>query len=271
MPLIPIDTLDDDRLLPFRHLKKTNRTRWARWFVAEGWKLLARLIESDWPLHSVLLGQTQVERLGDQVPPDVPVYVVPDDLVHLVVGFNFHYGVLACAWRREPPSLNDILPLDCPRWTLVVCPDVQDPDNLGAIFRISRALGADAVLLGKKTPDRFSRRILRVSMGASFQLPAYNSPDLAGDLARLRDEHHVQLAATVLDPKAEVLHEATRPARFAVLFGSEGHGLAPEWIAACHRKLTIPMLPGSDSLNVSVAAGLFLYALTRPGAFDGEG
>ncbi len=99
-------------------------------------------------------------------------------------------------------------------------------------------------------------------MGTALELPVVESTDLAVDLQRLKDGGY-QLAATVLDDTAEPLHSAARPDRLALLIGSEGHGLDTRWVSACHRRLTIPMSRGTDSLNLSVAAGIFLHHLTR--------
>jgi tRNA G18 (ribose-2'-O)-methylase SpoU len=59
------------------------------------------------------------------------------------------------------------------------------------------------------------------------------------------------------------LQEAQRHERMALLFGSEGRGLQPEWVALCDRRITLPMHPGTDSLNVAVASGIFLYHFMR--------
>jgi tRNA G18 (ribose-2'-O)-methylase SpoU len=75
------------------------------------------------------------------------------------------------------------------------------------------------------------------------------------------------LAATVLDKDAQPLEDARRPARFGLLLGSEAQGLNQEWIAACDRRVTIPMQRGADSLNVATAASVFLYHFTRAAAF----
>ena len=96
-------------------------------------------------------------------------------------------------------------------------------------------------------------------MGASVRVPIRESPDLAADLERLRGQLDVQLAATILDPTAEPLSTATRPDRFALVLGSEGHGLRPSIVSLCHRRITIPMNQRADSLNVAVAAGIFLH------------
>jgi tRNA G18 (ribose-2'-O)-methylase SpoU len=117
----------------------------------------------------------------------------------------------------------------------------------------------DAVLVGRGSADPFSRRVLRVSMGGSLRVPIRSADDIGTDLRELRDSLGVELAATVLDSTAEPLATAGRADRFALVFGSEGHGLAPSIVALCHRRITIPMQLGTDSLNVAVAAGIFLH------------
>ncbi|MFO1023520.1 MAG: RNA methyltransferase [Planctomycetales bacterium] len=262
MPLIHLTDLTDPRLEVYRNLKDTNLTRWKGLFVAEGEKLVRRLLDSDYEPVSILAGETYVDRLRDILPPDLPVYVIPTRAIDDLVGFQFHRGLLACGRRKSPLVLDDILPPENTPWTCVVCPDVTDPENLGAIIRISAAFGVHAVLLGPRCGDPFSRRILRVSMGTTFKLPIVQSADLPSDLKRLQAAG-VQLAATILDPLASPLHDYRRPRQLALMFGNEGDGLPPEIIATADVKITIPMQNGTDSLNVSVAAGVFLYHCTR--------
>ena len=88
------------------------------------------------------------------------------------------------------------------------------------------ALGADAVVLGENSADLFSRRVLRVSMGAALQVPVLESHDLARDLAWLRDQGGFQLVGTVLDEAAQPLEQAGRSKRAGLLLGNEAHGLA---------------------------------------------
>jgi tRNA G18 (ribose-2'-O)-methylase SpoU len=92
------------------------------------------------------------------------------------------------------------------------------------------------------------------------------SHDLLRDLAWMREERAVEGIATVLDPSAEPLESASRGPRIALLFGNEAQGLDESSVRACDRRVTIPMKLGTDSLNVSVAAGVFLYHFTRGGA-----
>ena len=257
-----IVSIDDPRISAYRHLKETNATRRDGLFICEGEKLTRRLLDSEFDVVSLLVCESFAKGYSD-VLPSIPIYVVPDESIEEIVGFNFHRGVLACGKRRQPLSLEELCGSLGARCTLAVCPDVQDPENLGTILRIASAFGVNGVLLGQKTADPWSRRVLRVSMGASLRLPIVTSGELRNDLCRLANHWQIERWATVLDADATPLRSVTRPNRLALLFGSEGHGLEREIIDDCDYRVTIPMVPGVDSLNVAVAAGIFFYEATR--------
>ena len=114
---------------------------------------------------------------------------------------------------------------------------------------------------GPTVPIRFRGACCGCRWEPAFALPIVEADDLETELAALADQWGCQRWATVLDVSAEPLAGLVRPARLALLLGSEGHGLGPRWIAHCDRRVTIPMRPGTDSLNVAVATGIFLYQL----------
>ncbi len=89
------------------------------------------------------------------------------------------------------------------------------------------------------------------------------SNDIAADLRRMRDEFGFRLTAAMLDRDAEEVDGVAWSPRAAVLIGNEWEGLAAECLALCHARATIAMRPGVDSLNLGVAAGVFLYHLCR--------
>ncbi|MDA0834973.1 MAG: RNA methyltransferase [Planctomycetota bacterium] len=261
MPVISLSDSLDPRLDVFRHIKKSNATRDGL-FIAEGQKLVELLLASRLRLHSLLVDPRHLESIGDRLTDETPVYVLPDHEIEQLVGFNFHRGMLACGYRIENPDLAELIgPAETPR-RIVVCPSIQDPENLGAVIRISSAFGIQGLILGPKSADPFSRRVLRVSMGTAFEFPISLSNDLAADLALL-EQTGVRLIASVLDTEAEPLSTFSIGNRWALLLGNEGHGLEDEWIARAHRRVTIPMHNDVDSLNLSVAAGILLYELTR--------
>lgn len=264
MPVVPVATLDDPRVQMYRNLKAQNLSRQGPWFIAEGVRVVERLLDSSFETESVLLTERRVEEWLPRIPEHIPVFVVPQSEANQLVGFNFHVGVVACGRRRRSPALDELLPHDRSSLTVVVCPNCDNPENLGAIVRMCLGFGVDLLLLGPGCSDAFSRRVIRVSMGATFRQPIIETRNLQRDLLRLKEEWGFELAATILDPSASPLAATTtRQPRFGLLFGNEAFGLGDEWINLCDRRLTIPMAPGADSLNVAVATGIFLHHFQR--------
>jgi len=262
MPLIPITAIEDERVAVYRDLPRGERMRGAELFIAEGHLLVERLLASNCRMHSLLVEEPRLQQLP-HVPDEIRVYVTPSGLVEQIIGFNFHRGVLGCGYRPPPLSLDEAASRLKTSATAVACVGVQDPTNLGGILRNCAAFGADLVLVDARSAYAFSRRVLRVSMGASLKLPIVESADLQLDLRRLRDEQRFELAAAVLAADAEQLSGAARAPRMALLIGNEGYGLPPDYVALCDRRMTIPMSLGTDSLNAAVASGIFLYHFRR--------
>jgi tRNA G18 (ribose-2'-O)-methylase SpoU len=250
-------------------------------FVAEGDKLAERLLHSELRVHSLLLSEEFAKAGALRIPPEVTTFVAPDALLREIVGFKFHRGVMACGFRAPRRTLLSIdgLTPNAAAWlddshqgdattTAIVCVDIQDPTNLGTILRTAEAFGVAAVLLGPGCADPFSRRVLRVSMGAPFQLPIVCSTDLAEDLNMLRQCCQMTLLAALASPAADSLEQLQRPNpnRLAILLGNESRGLDHRWIEMCDRSVTIPMHPQADSLNVAVATGILLYYFCGNGA-----
>ena len=257
--IFPIDSLADPRIADYRDLKDRELSRAGGKFIAEGEWVVRRLLASEYPAESVLLAERVAAELAPLVPPDVPVYVAPAELVSRIVGFRFHSGVIAVGRRRPAITLTELLPKLGPTATLVVLPEITSTENLGGLLRIAAGFGADGVLLGERCCDPFYRQSVRVSMGAVFKLALVQSSDIAADLRGLGQAGFERIA-TVLDGAAESLsRETARSSRIALLLGNEAQGLAPHHVALCDRRVTIPMRLGTDSLNVTVAAGIFLY------------
>jgi tRNA G18 (ribose-2'-O)-methylase SpoU len=263
MPLELITDLDDPRIAVYRSLKTTNQTRGLEQFVVEGQKLLERLLASRFPVVSVLATDRHAARLEEMLPPTIPLYVVPFERIHGIVGFPFHRGVLACGRRVAWPSWEVTLGSKEGLLDVIVCPRLSNPENLGAIARIGDVFGVDAILAGPSCPDPLSRRVLRVSMGSVLRLPVLVLPALADVADRLRREFDVEFWAAVAEPSAPSFEAIPRPRRLALVLGDEDAGVEPDWLARCRRSVTIPMRPGATSLNVAVAAGILLYHLSR--------
>jgi tRNA G18 (ribose-2'-O)-methylase SpoU len=261
--MVFIETLTDPRLTPYRNLKDRDLARDGNRFIAESEHIVRRLLASDFPVESVLVAQRRADEFSLIIRANIPLYVVPDDLIHEIIGFKFHSGVIACGLRKPPVPLEQLLPPIDRTSTIVICPELISHENLGSLIRICNAFAVDAMILGERCCNPFYRQSIRVSMGTVFAQPIAISHEIVNDLTRLRNEFGYDLFATVLHDDADPLHTIHRPRRAAILFGNEAQGLSPQEIAACDHRITIPMSRGTDSLNVHVAAGIFLYHFAK--------
>ena len=263
MSCIPISDLADPRLAIYRSLKATNQTRRLEQFVVEGDKLVQRLLGSRFSAVSVLVTDRHQPRFAALIPDGVPAYVVPHELIDTLVGFPFHRGILACAERRPWPPLHEIVRAADRHLTLIICPRLSNPENLGAIARIGDVFGINAILAGPACPDPFSRRVLRVSMGSALRIPIIVSDRLGEIVDKLAHDDNLELRAAVADPAAEPFDAVPRPDRLGLVLGEEDQGIEAEWLDRCRSKITIPMREGAGSLNVAVAAGILIHSVTR--------
>ena len=265
MPTIAVDSLDDPRVAAYRDLQDATLRERHGLFVAEGQHMVRRLVAGGrFRPRSVLLTAAALEPLAALLATvDAPVFVAAPAVLRGVVGFDFHHGCVGLGERGAATTLADVLAARPA--VLVVLETIANPDNVGGVFRNARALGADAVLLGPGCCDPLYRKTVRVSIGATLEVPFAPLVDWPGDLARLRAAGF-RIVALTPDPRAADLATLARPPRVALLVGSERDGLTLAARAAADVEVRIAMMPDGDSLNVAVAAAIALHRLGRAGS-----
>jgi TrmH family RNA methyltransferase len=140
---------------------------------------------------------------------------------------------------------------------LIVLDGVQDPGNAGTIVRTAAALGATATVALPGTVDLWNPKVIRSSMGAQFQHPAFHTS--IDDLLAFLDRERIELWAT--DASGSALEKSGAPLRLAIAVGNEGSGLSPAIRAKAIRTVSLPIAANVESLNVAVATGIILYEL----------
>jgi tRNA G18 (ribose-2'-O)-methylase SpoU len=250
---VRVDDADDPRLDPYRALRarESGDVLWA-----EGPTVVERLFASHLRVRSVLLSPAAHHRLESVVAArDAAVFVAEQSVINQVVGFDLHRGAIAVADRPAMPPLTDVLASLPTRARVVVLEGINDAENLGAIVRSARGLGADALLVDPTTADPFYRRTVRVSMGEVFHMPIARAP-LTDVFAGLASDGFDVWALTPR-PDASAIGSLVAPARLAIAVGAEGPGLTSA-VLDTHHNVRIPMRAGVDSLNVghAVAAAL---------------
>ena len=229
-------------------------------FIAESPKVIHRALDGGYRPVSLLMERRHIEgQAADVIArcPDTPIYTAELDVLTRLTGFQLTRGVL-CAMGRPPlPPLSQVLE---GTKRVVVLENVQNPTNVGAIFRSAAALGMDAVLLTPGCSDPLYRRSARVSMGTVFQIPWTFLP--ADWPQVLKDRGFATAALALSDDSISVddprLMEIEK---LALVLGSEGDGLTQSTIAACDHTVKIPMYHGVDSLNVAAASAVAFWQL----------
>ena len=248
----------------YRHLKDRQLKCREGLFIAEGLEVVRRLLRSRFQVHSLLLTAAKLERLrADLQGLKAPICVATVKQMEAIAGFAIHRGAVACGFREPPVDLETAIATASRGRLIVVLENICDAQNIGVIIRNAAAFGADLVILSGCC-DPFYRRAIRVSMGNVFAVPLFFSENLVGDLISIRQRLGVELIGTELSPTATPFQEAPASDRLALLLGAEGTGLSTPVLEICDRRVVIPITPNSDSVNVAVASGIFLYAYSSP-------
>lgn len=235
-------------------------------FIAESRNVVDIALKSGYEPLSVVCVEKMLEdeilhRVGE-----VPVYVVDPDEAKKHFGYVLTGGIFAAMRRRKNPDYKEILK---GATRIVVLEDVENPTNVGAIFRSAAALGIDAVLLSPACVDPLYRRSMRVSVGNVFHIPwayvGFNEADWkARGVQWLKDEGFATAAMALREDNVNIDDPRLKACeKLAIIMGNEGEGLAESTIRACDYVAKIPMMNGVDSLNVAVAAGLAMWELGK--------
>jgi tRNA G18 (ribose-2'-O)-methylase SpoU len=163
--------LSDDPLRFFSGLKDRDLRR-AGVVVGEG-RLVAARVAARLPLLAVLAEPSAAWEAQRLAAGRCPVTVLPSAEIAAIAGYAFHRGLLVAAERPELPPVDPVAFAAFRR--VLVLPEPNDPENLGALARTAAALGWDALAFGKGACDPFGRRALRCSMGAVLSLPLFSA------------------------------------------------------------------------------------------------
>ena len=169
---------------------------------------------------------------------------------------------------RSPQGIFALLdwPLQAPGKTAVAPPvlvldAIADPGNLGTLLRTADWFGLPSVYVSADSADITNPKVVRSAMGAHFHLPQLLQGDLM-ELPRQLADRGVPILGAVLD--GEPAAELAPLTEWALVLGSEAHGLSPFWLERLDRRLTVAGGGAAESLNVTVAAGILLHRLREP-------
>ena len=236
-------------------------------FIAESPKVIHRALDAGCVPVSLLMERKDIEGSAAEIIarcPEIPVFTADEDLLCNLTGYHLTRGVL-CAMRR--PQLPTVEEICRNARRIVILENVQNPTNVGAIFRSAAALGMDAVLLTPGCSNPLYRRSARVSMGTVFQIPWTFIGEETSDwphpgMDKLKEMGFKTVSMALRDDSYSIDDPRLRQEeRLAILMGSEGDGLTDETLASCDFTVKIPMYHGVDSLNVAAASAVAFWEL----------
>ncbi|MGO8931146.1 MAG: TrmH family RNA methyltransferase [Limisphaerales bacterium] len=260
-----IESFDSPELQPYRTMRRQHEHRERGIFVAEGEKVVRRLLESKLTVVSVLLPEKwllELEPLLQARQEEIHVFVAEKALLETLTGFSMYQGLLAVGKVPAMPSLAEVVSRSPEPRLLAAADGLSSAENLGALVRNCAAFDTRALIVGETCSSPFLRRAVRSSMGSIFQLPIVETASLVEALGDLCERGFRCIAA---HPHAtgRTLSQASFAGDCCIVFGSEGYGLSPAALAACDEAAAIPMPETVDSLNVGSAAAVFLYEANR--------
>ncbi|MCR4806601.1 MAG: RNA methyltransferase [Lachnospiraceae bacterium] len=267
-------------------------------FIAESPMVIERALDAGYAAESVLTchealkghGRAVIERLTGQ-NHSIPLYVGTDEVLGKIRGYQLTRGVL-CAMRRRMEKRPEEIIGNARR--IVLLDDVENPSNVGAIFRSAAAMFMDAVLLTPDCSDPLYRRAARVSVGTVFNIHwtylsgrktadktdgdnadgnSADGDDADGNSADgddaatcyidfLHEQGFKTAAMALSDESIPVSDERLkREEKLCVIMGNEGYGLKESVIDRCDYTVKIPMAAGVDSLNVAAASAVAFWEL----------
>jgi 23S rRNA (guanosine2251-2'-O)-methyltransferase len=200
----------------------------------------------------------------------VPVQHVPEARLHHEAGDVNHQGVIAIAAPIQYHVADDLLSEIAPSWDavrtrkplLLAVDRITDPRNFGAVLRSAAAAGVDGVFVPNQYMAPLNAAAIKASAGTATRVPIARVNDLSALLKQLKERSYWVIGADGTADTSVWAMEWDRPT--VLVIGSEGEGLHPSVRDECDRLVSIPMRGPVESLNVSVAAGILLFAAARP-------
>lgn len=250
-------TAGNGRVKDARKLSRRSVRTERRLFLADGPKAVEGALSVAGCVVEVFATPRAAERYADLLAA-TEVSLVDDRAIAGLSDSVSPAGVVAVCRHFDAPL--DHVVTASPR-LLVICADVRDPGNAGTVIRTADAAGADAVVLAGQSVDAYNPKTVRATVGSLFHLPFAIAPDAATAVRAAQARGLTVLAA---DGAGDVdLFETDLAGPTAWLFGNEAWGLTEELAALADRRVAIPIHGRAESLNLSTAAAVCLYASAR--------
>ena len=237
-----------------KHIRKLSAHLWRQKYketVLEGERIVNDVVAYGGEIDTLLIREGYTGR----VPEARRVYKAPEKLFDSLTETVSPQGIMATVkYKLAVPE--DVFA----GGVVIYCDRVQDPGNLGTIFRTAHAVGADGIILSKGCADAFSPKTVRSSMGSVFAIPVLEADSF------YKPENYTAFCGTLSD-KAKALYDISFPKASMLVLGNEANGASDAVIKASEEHVLIPMPGKAESLNVAAAGAVMMYEYLRQGQY----
>ncbi|WP_242944362.1 TrmH family RNA methyltransferase [Oribacterium sp. WCC10] len=247
-----------------RELEKKSRARRdSGLFIAEGERLCSEIPAEE--IVRVFVTSDYKGRLPKGMVTDkdghaagtrsgkVPVFEVSSQVMEYMSDTKTSQGILAVVRQKHYSALSGDF--------FIILDTLQDPGNMGTVFRTAEAAGVDGIVMNRNCVDIYSPKVVRATMGAMFRMPFLICDDLSAEILRMKRHGVSVFAAHLKGNKNHWEFDYTGPTAFMI--GNEGNGLSDEIASLADSYLRIPMKGETESLNAAVAATVLMYEAVR--------
>ena len=237
-----------------RELKNAKARRESGLFLVEGEVMIREAMKCGLKIREIVADETR-EAFAGEFSGFARAAIVTRSLLESICDTKTPQGVCA-AFEIPAPICPEELPD-----RIVALDGVQDPGNVGTIWRTADAAGFQGILLGSGSADPLSPKVMRSAMGSGFRLPFAHAEKLAESLLELRRRGYYVFASDLSG--ADFYSRPDSGEKFVLVIGNEARGISDAVREAADCRVKLPMRGGAESLNAAVAAGIMMYELMR--------
>lgn len=254
-----ITSKDNETIKHIRKLKeKKYRDEYGE-YIIEGIKLINEAIEENQDVKTIIVcDNCDKETINQNAMYEVAKHncvYVDEKVFSTITEVKNPQGILAVIGKT-----NKEKEINFGEDVIVILDDIQDPGNLGTILRTVDSVGLNQIIVSKKSGDVYNSKVVRSTMGAIFRVNVIESDNLVETIKQLK-KHKFTIVSTSLDTDKSMYDIQYK--KTVIVIGNEANGVSKEIQEISDKKIKIPMLGKTESLNASVATGIVLYEYVR--------
>lgn len=254
-----ITSKDNDTIKHIRKLKEKKYRDEFGEYIVEGIKLINEAIEEKLDVKTIIVcDNCDKEAINQNLRYEVAKHnciYVDEKVFNSITEVKNPQGILAVVGKKDEEK-----EINYKEDVIVILDDIQDPGNLGTILRTIDSVGLSQVIVSKRSGDVYNSKVVRSTMGAIFRVNVIESDDLVNTIKNIK-KHKYTVVSTALDTNNNIYDIEYK--KVAIVIGNEANGVSKQIQEISDKKIKIPMLGRTESLNASVATGIVLYEYVR--------